>query len=1203
MAYSWQSDIIRPDGENGTEVLDGQGVFQPQIEGGDNITIENGRINASGTLENVQADYTETDTSAPSYIKHKPDLSIYATASGMETELAGKQDVIDDLSTIRSGAEAGSTAVQPGDLAEVATTGSYTSLSNTPQNIVQDASYVHTDNNFSNADKSKLDGIAAGAEVNVQADWNEADSSSDAYIANKPTIPAAQVNSDWNASSGVSAILNKPDLSAYATDSELTDGLATKQDVISDLDTIRAGAALGATAAQPSDLPSSDELLPSASSGDAGKILSVDASGNPEWITPSGGTTYSAGDGIDIDANNVISADVDGTTIGIDSTTKKIKSLQTIPTVDQTYNASSTNAQSGVAVASAISGVNAVPASTSADSGKVLKVDSQGAPVWGEDSGGTVFEPDKGLQLVNGKLSVKTGTYSGITNNMDGDGIVAIVRANNTLSIDNSGVYVTNPLPASEQADAGKILTVNSSGNAEWATQSTVTVDQTYNASSSNAQSGTAVAGAIAGVNQVPASTASDENKVLTVNSSGNPVWENSAVPASKKLVAGSNITITENTNDVTISATDTTYTAGDGIDITSGVVSADVDGTTIGIDASTKKIKLLSTIPTVDQHYSASSTNAQSGTAVAEALGSSSTLAAGNGVTLTESSGTLTVAADVDNVTIGFDSTTHKIKSLQTIPSVDQTYNSASSNAQSGTAVAQAIAAIPAAPVEVVTNQNSFELEGDNPVKVEFTRVEDTSVIIHTTVDLTPGSPVDDDNQTMVIAFDLDAVNKAVDEGPVLKINTALPANSGLSQFQWGFNDSVSTSDNYSNYIQAGSNTSYGFPSGEIDLGNPGTIGTRSYARTRGIESNTKRYFIVKAVFASTYKSAISTWMSNGNITIKDWPTDGYGNKVVIPNIPASTSADANKVLTVDSNGDAIWQNVPTPSVDEVPDVTSSDNGKVLTAAYSGGTGSYSWQPASGGGGSYTAGDAIDITNNEISVDYDTDTLDMVYPELTVNMAQSVSSGTLSIPSEIQALAAGSSPTTVKIHIPANTLYLIGSWTSHPLRIAFCASNYIKNDEEGDFAQFTSIAVSCTYEGSDNYTWIDEQDIEITLPCNSLNGWSSSVTPVKFTISVDENDGNAYFGSLSIERGTTLSNPVVFSYPNTSAAQQLAVKNPLPASAQADSGKVLKVNASGNAEWGTDGFTTTAGVTDIQVVNALPASPVATVLYLIPEA
>lgn len=52
-----------------------------------------------------------------------------------------------------------------------------------------DANYVHTDNNYTTADKNKLAGIAAGAEVNVQSDWNESDNSSDAYIKNKPSIP------------------------------------------------------------------------------------------------------------------------------------------------------------------------------------------------------------------------------------------------------------------------------------------------------------------------------------------------------------------------------------------------------------------------------------------------------------------------------------------------------------------------------------------------------------------------------------------------------------------------------------------------------------------------------------------------------------------------------------------------------------------------------------------------------------------------------------------------------------------------------------------------------------------------------------------------------------------------------------------------------------------------------------------------------
>lgn len=53
-------------------------------------------------------------------------------------------------------------------------------------NYVVDSAYVHTDNNFTTALKNKLTNIAAGAEVNVQANWNEASSSSDAYIQNKP---------------------------------------------------------------------------------------------------------------------------------------------------------------------------------------------------------------------------------------------------------------------------------------------------------------------------------------------------------------------------------------------------------------------------------------------------------------------------------------------------------------------------------------------------------------------------------------------------------------------------------------------------------------------------------------------------------------------------------------------------------------------------------------------------------------------------------------------------------------------------------------------------------------------------------------------------------------------------------------------------------------------------------------------------------
>lgn len=47
-------------------------------------------------------------------------------------------------------------------------------------------------NDYTTADKNKLAGIAAGAEVNVQSDWNA--TSGDAVILNKPTIPTVPTN-------------------------------------------------------------------------------------------------------------------------------------------------------------------------------------------------------------------------------------------------------------------------------------------------------------------------------------------------------------------------------------------------------------------------------------------------------------------------------------------------------------------------------------------------------------------------------------------------------------------------------------------------------------------------------------------------------------------------------------------------------------------------------------------------------------------------------------------------------------------------------------------------------------------------------------------------------------------------------------------------------------------------------------------------
>jgi hypothetical protein len=174
---------------------------------------------------------------------------------------------------------------------------------------------------------------------------------------------------------------------------------------------------------------------------------------------------------------------------------------------------------------------------------------------------------------------------------------------NQVYSWNSNGVAIARSInevpPYTLPTDEGKVLTVGPS-TTYWSTPAaggvtdvevdgvsvvsggvasitTPTVDQVYNSASTHAQSGTAVAGAIAGINQVPASTSSDEGKVLTVDANGDPEWatgggsqvqadwaesdssepsyiENKPVP--KTLTAGTGISITENASTITIANT-----------------------------------------------------------------------------------------------------------------------------------------------------------------------------------------------------------------------------------------------------------------------------------------------------------------------------------------------------------------------------------------------------------------------------------------------------------------------------------------------------------------------------------------------------------------------------------------------------------------------------------------------------------------------
>lgn len=89
-----------------------------------------------------------------------------------------------------AGIQAGATKVEASDVnGKIKINGVETTVFTEVAHTVHDDNYVHTDNNYTADEKSKLAGVEAGAQVNVQADWNAV--SGDAYIKNKPTLGTA----------------------------------------------------------------------------------------------------------------------------------------------------------------------------------------------------------------------------------------------------------------------------------------------------------------------------------------------------------------------------------------------------------------------------------------------------------------------------------------------------------------------------------------------------------------------------------------------------------------------------------------------------------------------------------------------------------------------------------------------------------------------------------------------------------------------------------------------------------------------------------------------------------------------------------------------------------------------------------------------------------------------------------------------------
>ena len=114
-----------------------------------------------------------------------------------------------------AGIEAGAQVNVATDLTYTASTRTVASSTGTDA-VIAEAVAAGNSGLMTGADKTKLDGVAAGAEVNVNADWNA--TTGDAFIENKPTIPAAYTDSNVDTHLNTSTASNGEVLSWTGSD-------------------------------------------------------------------------------------------------------------------------------------------------------------------------------------------------------------------------------------------------------------------------------------------------------------------------------------------------------------------------------------------------------------------------------------------------------------------------------------------------------------------------------------------------------------------------------------------------------------------------------------------------------------------------------------------------------------------------------------------------------------------------------------------------------------------------------------------------------------------------------------------------------------------------------------------------------------------------------------------------------------------------
>lgn len=172
------------------------------------LTLQNGNtveFSVADLVSGLQTELSESNKLNPAYINY--DSTHRAVSDTEKSAWNGKQSALttEQLAAVNSGINSIKVAqieTNKNNIADIKDGTNIDSFSDVEaalnDKVDKETGKGLSTNDYTTVEKTKLAGIAEGAEVNIQSDWNQVDNSKDNYIKNKPTIPttASEISYD-----------------------------------------------------------------------------------------------------------------------------------------------------------------------------------------------------------------------------------------------------------------------------------------------------------------------------------------------------------------------------------------------------------------------------------------------------------------------------------------------------------------------------------------------------------------------------------------------------------------------------------------------------------------------------------------------------------------------------------------------------------------------------------------------------------------------------------------------------------------------------------------------------------------------------------------------------------------------------------------------------------------------------------------------